>query len=170
MRLLFWQPMPWGPVALITATLSSGVCPVSTCANYSVFKTHLLVTNCNKYTRASPILKRLHWLPVEFCCIFKTATLVYKFLHNGHPSYFGLLLSTRCGRYSTIYNHPDKRFLEVPQFCPSIHKSKNNFGHSFAFDAPTVWIHLPDEVHSAPTLACFRKRLKSYLLKKAFPT
>ena len=24
-----------------------------------------IVTNCNKYTRASPILKRLHWLPVE---------------------------------------------------------------------------------------------------------
>ena len=30
-----------------------------------------IVTNCNKYTRASPILKRLHWLPVEICCIFK---------------------------------------------------------------------------------------------------
>ena len=63
-----------------------------------------IVTNCNKYTRASPILKRLHWLPVESRCIFKTATLVYKFLHSGHPSYFGPLLPTRCGRYSTRYN------------------------------------------------------------------
>ena len=70
-----------------------------------------IVTNCNKYTRASPILKRLPWLPVEFCCILKTATLVYKFLHNGHPCYFGPLSSTHCGRYSTRYNHPDKRFL-----------------------------------------------------------
>ena len=35
-----------------------------------------IVTNCNKYTRASPILKRLHWLPVESRCIFKTTTLV----------------------------------------------------------------------------------------------
>ena len=128
-----------------------------------------IVTNCNKYTRASPILKRLHWLPVESRCIFKTATLVYKFLHSGHPSYFGPLLPTRCGRYSTRYNHPDKRFLEVPQFCPSVHKSKNHFGHSFAFDAPTVWNHLPNEVRSAPTLTCFRKRLKSYLFHKAFP-
>ena len=125
-----------------------------------------IVTNCNKYTRASPILKRLHWLPVEFRYIFKTATLVYKFLHNGYPSYFGPLLSTHCGRYSTRYNHPDKRFLEVPQFCPSVHKSKNRF----AFDAPMVWNHLPDEVRSAPTLTCFRKRLKSHLFKKAFPT
>ena len=46
-----------------------------------------IVTNCNKYTQASPILKQLHWLPVEFCCIFKTVTFVYKFLQSGHPSY-----------------------------------------------------------------------------------
>ena len=32
-----------------------------------------------------------------------------------------------------------------------------HFGHSFAFDAPTVWNDLPDEVRSLPTLACFRK-------------
>ena len=96
--------------------------------------------------------------------------VVYKFLQNSHPSYFVPLLSIHCGRYSTRYNHPDKRFLEVPQFCPSVHKEKNHFGHSFAFDAPTVWNHLPDEVCSAPTLKCLRKRLKLYLFKKAFPT
>ena len=44
--------------------------------------------------------------------------------------------------------------------------SKNHFGHSLAFDAPTVWNHLPDEVRSAPTLACFRKRLKIISLQK----
>ena len=66
-----------------------------------------------------------------FRCIFKTANLDYKFLHNGHPSYFGPLLSTRCGRYSTRYNRPDKRFLEVPQFCPSVHKSNKGDVVSF---------------------------------------
>ena len=81
-----------------------------------------IVTNCNKYIQASPILKQLHCLPVDFRCIFKNATLVYKFLHSGHSSYFGSLLFNFCGRYSTRYNHPDKRFLEVPQFCPSVHK------------------------------------------------
>ena len=75
--------------------------------------------------------KKLHWLPVEFQCIFKTATLVYKFLHSGHPSYFSPHLSIHCGRYGTRYNCPDKRFLEVPQYYPSVHKSKKQFGHSF---------------------------------------
>ena len=47
-----------------------------------------IVTNCNKYTRASPMLKQPHWLPVELRSFFKTATLVQKFLHSGNPSYF----------------------------------------------------------------------------------
>ena len=81
-----------------------------------------IVTNCNRYPRASPLLKKFHWLPVEFWCIFKTSTLVYKFLHSGHPNYFSPHLPIRCGRYGTRYNHPDKRFLEVPSFYPSVQK------------------------------------------------
>ena len=114
----------------------------------------------SKYTRGYPILKELHWLPVEFCCIFKAATLVCKFFHSGHSSYFGSLLFTHCGRYSTRYSHPDKRFLEFAQFRPSVHKSKNHFGHSFAFDFLMVYNDLPGEVHSAPILDCFRKRVR----------
>ena len=82
-----------------------------------------IVTNCNRYSRATPILKKLHWLPVEFRCIFKTAILVYKFLHSGHPSYFSPHLSIRCRIYGTRYNRPDKKFLEVPQYFPLVHES-----------------------------------------------
>ena len=119
-----------------------------------------IVTNHNKYTQAFPILKQLHGLPVEFRCIFKTAILVYIFLHSGHPSYFGSLLSTR-GRYSTRYNSPDKRFLNFPQFYPSVQKPKTHFDHSFAFNAPMVWNDFPDEVHSAQNLAVSQLRIYS---------
>ena len=67
-----------------------------------------IVTNCNRYSWATLFLKNLHWLSVEFRCIFKTATLVCKFLHNDHPSYFSPHLSIRCARYATRYNHPVK--------------------------------------------------------------
>ena len=49
------------------------------------------VTNGNRCLRAFAILKQLHSLPVEFRCIFKTATLVYMFLHSDHHSYFSPL-------------------------------------------------------------------------------
>ena len=51
-----------------------------------------------------------------------------------------------------------------------LHINKKHFGQSFAFDAPTVWNDLPDEICFALILACFSKRLKSYLFKKAFPS
>ena len=58
-----------------------------------------------------------------------------------------------------------KGFSILP-ICTQI---KKHFGHSFVFDAPTIWTHLPDDVSSAPTLACFKKKLKFYLFDKAFP-
>ena len=41
-----------------------------------------IVTNWNRYSHATPIRKKLHWLPVEFRCIFKTASLVTSKLSN----------------------------------------------------------------------------------------
>ena len=52
------------------------------------------------------------------------------------------------------------------RFLNSTHlytNKKKHLGHSFAFDAPTLWNDLPDDVRSAPTLACSRKKLKYYL-------
>ena len=47
-----------------------------------------IITDHRKYAHVAPILKQLHWLPVKYRCMFKTATLVYKFVHSGFPSYF----------------------------------------------------------------------------------
>ena len=80
----------------------------------------------------------------HFITLMQTLTLDCKFLYSGHPRYLGSLLSTRCGRFSTRYNRPDKRFFEVPKFYPSVHKSKKLFGHSFAFNDLTVWNNLLD--------------------------
>ena len=91
------------------------------------------VTNCNRYSLGTPILKPLHWLPVEFWCIFKTVTLVYKFLHSGHPSDFSPHLSILSGRYGRTYNHPDKRFTQVPHYYPSVHKSNKILQSQFSF-------------------------------------
>ena len=46
-----------------------------------------IITNLRKYAHVLPILKHPHSLPVSYCCIFTTATLVYKFLHTGFPTF-----------------------------------------------------------------------------------
>ena len=125
-----------------------------------------IVTNCNKYTRASPILKRLHWLPLEFCCIFSKKKSFFTVVIPVTLVLFCLLVVEDIVQDTTIQIKSSFRFLNSVHLY--IYK-KTHFGHSFGFDAPTVWNHLPDEVCSAPTLACFRKRLKLYLFSKAFP-
>ena len=36
-------------------------------------------------------------------------------------------------------------------------------------DAPTVWNSLPKDIRTSPTIASFRKKLKTYLYAKAYP-
>ena len=95
----------------------------------------------------------------------KTATLLY----TGFPRYFAPYLSSYTSSYSTRRSQSGGNFLVIPKFYPSVHKSIKQFGYSFAFDAPTVWNARPEEIRSSPSLASFRKQLKTYLYTKAHP-
>ena len=128
-----------------------------------------IVTNHRKYAHVTPILKQLHWLPVKYRCMFKTATLVYKFLHSGSPSNFQPFLSLSSCSYSTRCSHPDHQYLTVPPFRSSAFKSVKHFDNSFAFDAPKIWNELPHDMCSAASGDSFRKKLKTYLFTKAYP-
>ena len=128
-----------------------------------------IVTNSSKYTRITPVLRKLHWLPVQFRSEFKLATLVYKFIHTGFPKYFAPYLSTYHTTYNTRCSQSVANFLNVPKFQPTIHKSTKQFGFTFAFDAPTVWNSLPEDIRASPTIASFRKKLKTYIYAKAYP-
>ena len=106
---------------------------------------------------------------IEPCCIFKTALLVYKYLHTNCPKYFSPFLKVRQCAYNTRLSQSDGIILHVPQYQPSIYKSTKQFGLSFAYDAPKIWNELPDNVRSATSIASFRKKLKAYLFCQAYP-
>ena len=48
---------------------------------------------------------------MNYCCIFKTTTLVCKFLHSGSPSYFEPPFSLSSCSYSTRHSHLDHQYL-----------------------------------------------------------
>ena len=95
---------------------------------------------------------------------------MYKFIHTGFPKYFAPHLSTYRTTYNTRRSQSVANFLNAPKFQPTIHKSTKQFGFSFAFDAPTLWNSLPEDIRASPTIASFRKKLKTYLYAKAYPT
>ena len=97
-----------------------------------------IVSHTSRCTSITPVLRKLHWLPVEQCTVFKTATLVYKCLYTGFPRYFAPSLSSYSSFYNTRCSQSGGNFLVIPKFCPSVHKCVKQFGNSFAFDAPTV--------------------------------
>ena len=97
-----------------------------------------IVTNTSKFSRITPVLKKLHWLPFEYRTVYKMATLVYKFLHSGIPQYFDTYLQPyKCGNNTKRCQNVGK-YPTVPRFQASVHKSAKHFTYSFAFDAPTV--------------------------------
>ena len=164
--------MPWLVVIWTIVTLCLEVCHISININCKVFRIPLLVLSQirekKKYAHVTPILKQLHWLPVKYRWLFKTARLVYKFLNSGSPSYFEPFLSLNSCPYSTRRSHPDHQYLTVPPFHSSVFKSVKHFGHCFAFDAPKIWNELPHDMRST-SVASFRQKLKTYLFTKAYP-
>ena len=75
-----------------------------------------IVTNSSKHTWITLVLRKLHWLPVQFRSEFKLATLAYKFIHTGFPKYFAPYLSTYHNTYNTRRSQSVANFLNVPNF------------------------------------------------------
>ena len=121
-----------------------------------------IVSNTSRYTSITPVLKKLHWLPVEHRRVFKTATLVYMFLHTGFPKYFAPYVSSYSSSYSTRRSQSGGNFLVKPTFNPQSINSSNSlvivlllifprFGMLFLrrFVHPPLWP--PSENTSKPT-------------------
>ena len=119
------------------------------------------VTGASRFTHITSSLKTLHWLPVRQRIVFKTLT-------TGQPKYFAPYLSLYKCAMNTRRSNPENMFLQVPQYCSPIHKSKVHFNNSFSYDAPKLWNDLPHDIRSAPNLTCFKSRLKTTYFRNRF--
>ena len=103
----------------------------------------------------SPLLKKLHWLPVSQRIKFKIATLTFKALHFGKPSYLSDLISPYTP--SRSLRSFDSQLLTVPDIRSELGR------RSFSYAAPTVWNSLPYSLRSSTSLSSFCRGLKTHL-------
>ena len=117
-----------------------------------------LVYNKPKFTRVTPLLNDLHWLPISKRIEFKIATLAYKALHNEVPAYLSELLHIRQSTYNL--RSTTRTVLTTP-------RTRTTAGRrAFTVAAPQSWNSLPQNIQSAVNTDQFKKLLKTHLFQK----
>ena len=115
-----------------------------------------IITKTKPREHITPVLKKLHWLPVPQRIIFKILTYAYRSHTGSSPSYLsGILHPYTPARQLRSQN---KRLLLTK-------KIKRSWGNrSFASAAPVLWNNLPEHIKCSPSLLSFKCALKTHLM------
>lgn len=120
-----------------------------------------LLTGANKREHITLILASLHWLPVGFQIDFKILLFVFKALNGLAPQYIEDLIQI----YTTVRELRSEGQLQlvVPRA-----RLKTRGDRAFSVVGPRLWNALPLHIRTAPTVECFKSRLKTHFYSLAF--
>jgi len=121
-----------------------------------------VVTGRKRREHITPVLKDLHWLPVEQRIQYKVALVTHKVLATSQPHYLSKLVTaykpTRGGMRSEA-----QRRLAIPTGL------KSSFGgRTFTRASESVWNDLPENIRTISTLGTFKSKLKTHYFSTAF--
>ncbi|XP_064644705.1 uncharacterized protein LOC135498378 [Lineus longissimus] len=115
-----------------------------------------------KFDRISPVLMRLHLLPVKARVEFKIPLLTYKAVHGAAPAYLTDMVQRRRGSAYSL--RADAAFLLQEPRTRCI-----RFGdRSFYKAAPLLWNRLPTHIRLAESKAAFGTILKAHHFRVYF--
>ena len=118
-----------------------------------------MIFRAPKSDHVSPLLQKLHWLPISCRIEHKMSSLCYSSLSGTGPQYLSDLIqvytSSRCLRSSS-----DTRILRIPTV-----KTKSYGQRSFAYQGPTIWNKLPLEIRHQGTIDGLKRALKTHLFR-----
>ena len=147
--------------SLFSGLHSSSLQPLRLVQNFAA----RLILNRSKFSRATPLLHELHWLPIESRIDFKILLLIYKCLHELAPSYLSNLLK---------FKTPPRSLRSSNCITLSIPRKKKGFynktmgDRAFSIYGPTIWNKLPEKVKNSSSINLFKKSLKTHLFSKYF--
>lgn len=125
-----------------------------------------LIFSLRKYDHVTPLLKELHWLRVPERITFRLATLAYRCQHGMAPQY----LAVQLRRTADIESKQHLRVASTDTLAStrprSLHPTIGD--RAFSEAATRAWNSLPSSVHSAESLAVFKRRLKTELFDRSF--
>jgi len=107
-----------------------------------------IVNNTRKYDHITPILQKLHWLPVRQRIHFKVLLITSKSSKDMAPEYLCELVSIR---KSTRKLRSSSQILLRVSVC----RLMSNGDCAFSVAAPTLWNRLPANIRNASSLEFF---------------
>ena len=114
-----------------------------------------IVVGCRRNEHITPVLRRLHWLPVKQRITFKIATLVQKVRTTQQPAYLADLLNSY--RPERALRSSNQGLLEIPRTRTVI------AAKAFSVCAPAIWNNLPQNIRNSDSISGFRRSLKTHL-------
>ena len=120
-----------------------------------------VLTGTRRHEHVTPLLRQLHWLPVQYRVLYKIALLTYKAVHGEAPGYLSdLIAAARPVRNLRSATHG---VLATPRT-----RLKTYGDRAFSAAAPAVWNSLPPELRAATSSSIFKTQLKTHLFSLAF--
>lgn len=121
-----------------------------------------LITHTRKFESITPVLRQLHWLPIEKRIIFKVLVLAFRSINGTAPQYLADLLHS--------YTPPRTLRSSSRTLLTVVRPRLDTYGsRAFSVAAPALWNQLPDDITSEQSLTSFKSKLKTHLFSQAYP-
>ena len=116
------------------------------------------VMKCKKTDHITPILRQLHWLPIQKLIHHKILSATYRSVHDNTPLYLSDLLQKHSP--SRLLRSASRSLLDVPG--PRDSKTKRYGQRAFRYVAPSLWNVLPENIKEKDSIQSFRPSLKTH--------
>ena len=115
------------------------------------------VTLTRKCEHITPVLYKLHWLPIEERIVFKILLMTFKCMMGLAPSYLSDLVEKYVPRRN-LRSMNGYRLVEVK------HNLRSYGFRSFSVAAPQPWNALPSDIRACDNISEFKRKLKTIFL------
>ena len=120
-----------------------------------------IITRSKRRDHITPVLKRLHWLPVHCRIQYKILLLVFKALYGLAPGYLAELVEWYMPQRAT-------RSQNAALLKPSLAKTVTFGERSFKFSAPKLWNKMPPGLRQSNDIDSFKANLKTHLFNTEY--
>ena len=120
-----------------------------------------LISGVKKRDHITPILKKLHWLPVKARIDYKILLITFKIICGCCPTYLSQLITLHQS------NHYLRSTTRTDLLSQPRSKFKNCGDRTFSNAAPRLWNSLSDHVRNAQTIETFKTHLFKIITLKS---